>query len=113
VTGNETGHALATRSSAIPNAIPSGYPPVMSTKKVTITMNPDTEERARAAAEQAGMSLSAWLDRAARQQALRDHGEQHDRWLAENPDVRDEIAAFEAFADRVGSGNWAELGEAA
>ncbi|MEV4757145.1 hypothetical protein AB0J86_18810 [Micromonospora sp. NPDC049559] len=80
--------------------------------KVTLSLNPDTLARARAAAERAGMSLSAWMDRAARREALRDAGRHQDEWLDANPDVRDELDGFDRLADRLEAG-WTDLGDAA
>ncbi|MDW5325840.1 hypothetical protein [Plantactinospora sp. KLBMP9567] len=80
--------------------------------KVTLSLNPDTLARARAAAKQDGLSLSAWIDRAARREALRAAARQHEAWLAANPEVRDELDAFDRYADRVDAG-WSDLAGAA
>jgi hypothetical protein len=80
--------------------------------KVTLSLNPDTLARARAAAKQDGVSLSAWIDRAARKEALRVAARQHDAWLAANPDVRDELDNFDRYADKLDAG-WADLAGAA
>lgn len=58
------------------------------------------------------MSLSAWLDRAARREALRDAARRQDEWLAANPEVRDELDGFDRLADKLESG-WSDLAEAA
>ncbi|GAA4688346.1 hypothetical protein GCM10023263_26020 [Phytohabitans rumicis] len=42
------------------------------TKKVTLSFPDDTIEEARRFAERDGMSLSAWMDQAAREKALRE-----------------------------------------
>lgn len=81
-------------------------------EKVTLSLSPDTLARARAAAAQAGMSLSAWMDRAARREALRDAGRRQDDWLAANPDVRDQLDEFDRLADKLESG-WSDLADAA
>jgi hypothetical protein len=81
-------------------------------EKVTLSLNPDTLVRARAAAAQAGMSLSAWMDRAARREALREAGRRQDDWLAANPDVREQLDGFDRLADKLESG-WSDLADAA
>jgi hypothetical protein len=73
---------------------------------VTVTLSPDTLARARSQAERAGVSLSAWLDRAARAQALRDAGHQYDRWLAENPEIADQVKSWRAMQARTMSARW-------
>lgn len=80
--------------------------------KVTLSLNPDTLARARAAAGHEGMSLSAWIDRAARREALRDAARRQDEWLAANPDVRDELDGFDRLADNLEAG-WIDLADAA
>lgn len=80
--------------------------------KVTLSLNPDTLARARAAADQAGMSLSAWMDRAARRETLREAGRRQDDWLAANPDVREQLDGFDRLADKLESG-WSDLADAA
>jgi hypothetical protein len=80
--------------------------------KVTLSLNSDTLARARAAAEYEGISLSAWMDRAARREALREAGRRQDEWLAANPDVRDELDGFDRLADKLEAG-WSDLSEAA
>jgi hypothetical protein len=81
-------------------------------EKVTLSLNSDTLARARAAADHSGMSLSAWIDRAARREALRDAGRRQDEWLAANPEVRDELDSFDRLADNLESG-WSDLPVAA
>lgn len=81
-------------------------------EKVTLSLNPDTLARARAAADQAGLSLSAWLDRAARREALRDAGRRQDDWLTANPEAREQLDGFDRLADKLESG-WSDLAEAA
>ncbi|HEX5595486.1 MAG TPA: hypothetical protein VFX61_05585 [Micromonosporaceae bacterium] len=81
-------------------------------EKVTLTLGADTLTRARAAARREGMSLSAWMDRAARREALRDAGRRQDEWLAANPDVRAELDGFDRLADQLESG-WSDLADAA
>ena len=44
----------------------------MATDKATVTLDVDTLAAARDAARDAGLSLSAWLDRAAREKLRRD-----------------------------------------
>jgi hypothetical protein len=79
--------------------------------KITLSMSPDTIDRAREAATRDGLTLSAWIDRAARREALRDAGTRYAEWLAANPDIRDEIQGWRAFgaecaADR--ADRWAD-----
>jgi post-segregation antitoxin (ccd killing protein) len=80
--------------------------------KVTLSLDPETLARARAAAQHYGMSLSAWIDRAARREALRDAARRQEEWLAANPDVRAELDGFDRLADKLESG-WSDLAEAA
>jgi uncharacterized protein YigA (DUF484 family) len=80
--------------------------------KVTLSLNPDTLARARAEAQRAGMSLSAWIDRAARREVLRAAAHRHDEWLAANPDVRDQLDGFDRLADNLDRG-WTDLAGAA
>lgn len=68
--------------------------------KVTLSLNSDTLARARAEAQREGVSLSAWIDRAARRAALRDAGRRYQEWLHANPDVKEEVDAWQAFAER-------------
>jgi hypothetical protein len=66
----------------------------MATDKITITLNRDTLSHARELAKTAGVSLSAWLDKAARARARDEllrrldegpypqaHQTQQDQWL--------------------------------
>lgn len=76
--------------------------------KVTLSLSADTLARARAAAHREGMSLSAWLERAARREALRDAVRRQDEWLAANPEVRAELDGFDRLADRFDAG-WSDL----
>lgn len=46
------------------------YPPDMTVKKLSISLDSAVADRAQRAAEREGMSLSAWLSRAAEQSAL-------------------------------------------
>ena len=68
--------------------------------KVTLSLSTDTLQRARAEAEREGMTLSAWMDRAARRAVLREAARRNQEWLNENPDVRQEIDDWQAFATR-------------
>ncbi|MBN2622898.1 MAG: hypothetical protein JXA83_06010 [Acidimicrobiales bacterium] len=52
---------------------------------VTVSLGEDTVAQIRQAAADAGLSLSAWLGRAAQKQLLRDSMDAHDRWRRENP----------------------------
>lgn len=79
---------------------------------VTLRLSPETLARARAAAEREGMTLSDWVDRAARREVLRDAARRHEEWLVANPDVRDELDAFDRLADTLESG-WSDLSDAA
>jgi ribbon-helix-helix CopG family protein len=69
----------------------------MATEEVTITLDADTLERARDAAERAGLSLSAWMRRAARNQALREPAMTREEWLEANPDIRAELEAWDWY----------------
>ncbi|MDG4787077.1 hypothetical protein O7626_14250 [Micromonospora sp. WMMD1102] len=80
--------------------------------KVTLSLDPDTLARARAAAERDGLALAAWVDRAVRREALRAAAREHEAWLAAHPEVRDELDAFDRYADRVDAG-WSDLAGAA
>ena len=88
------------------------YHRAMPAEKVTLSLSPDTLARARAAAQAEGISLSAWMDRAARRQALRDASKHHEGWLAANPDIRDELDGFDRLGDRLDTG-WSDLTDAA
>lgn len=79
---------------------------------VTLRLSPQTLARARAAAERDGMTLSDWIDRAARREARRDAARAHEEWLAANPEVRDELDGFDELADTLESG-WSDLSDAA
>jgi hypothetical protein len=68
--------------------------------KVTLSLSTDTLQRARAEAEREGMTLSAWMDRAARRAVLREAARRNQEWLNENPDVRQEIDEWRMFATR-------------
>lgn len=81
-------------------------------EKVTLSLNSDTLARARAEAARAGMSLSAWIDRAARREALRAAAHRQDEWLAANPEVRDQLDGFDKLADKLDRG-WSDLAGAA
>ncbi|MBB5871878.1 hypothetical protein F4553_005257 [Allocatelliglobosispora scoriae] len=85
----------------------------MAAEKVTLSLAPDTLERARASAEAEGINLSAWIDRAARQYALRDAGQQYAAWLAEHPDINDEVGAWRAAKAEVMGSRWTGLADAA
>lgn len=80
--------------------------------KVTLSLNRETLSRARAEAEREGLTLSAWMDRAARRYALRDAGRRQAEWLDAHPEIRDEIDGFRAFARR-SRPDWSALGEPA
>ena len=79
--------------------------------KVTLSLNPDTLARARTAAERTGMTLSAWMDRAARREALRDAGRRYEEWLDANPEAREEVTAWRGMTSGVTSRRWATLTE--
>jgi hypothetical protein len=49
----------------------------MAKNSVTLTIDPDTLASAREHAGREGLSLSVWIDRAAREKALREDFEQH------------------------------------
>jgi hypothetical protein len=100
--------------------VASGYTAIHTTggtiegmaDKVTLSLNPDTLNKARAAAKNDGLSLSAWIDRAARRETLRAAARQHDAWLTVNPDVRDQLDSFDHYADSLDKG-WTDLEAAA
>ncbi len=48
-----------------PQVVPCGYAKAMAVEKLSISLDEDVAAAARAAAEAEGMSLSAWLSRAA------------------------------------------------
>jgi len=81
-------------------------------EKVTLRLSAETLARARAAARREGISLSAWVDRAARRQAVEEAARRHEEWLAANPEVRDELDGFDRFAESLDSG-WSDLAGAA
>ncbi|HEX6968212.1 MAG TPA: hypothetical protein VF174_05300 [Micromonosporaceae bacterium] len=76
-------------------------------ERVTVSFSAETLSRARAAAHREGLSLSAWLERAARREALRDAVRRQDEWLRANPDVRAELDGFDRFVDRFEAG-WSD-----
>lgn len=55
----------------------------MVKNSVTLTIDPATLASARAHADREGLSLSVWIDRAAREKALREDFEQHARVIRE------------------------------
>jgi hypothetical protein len=77
-------------------------------EKVTLSLSAETLARARQAAAREGMGLSAWFERTARRQLLRDAAHRHDEWLAANPDVREELDRFDRFAEQLDS-SWSDL----
>jgi hypothetical protein len=82
-------------------------------EKVTLSLNPDTLARARAAAEQEGLTLSAWMDRAARREALRDAGKRYEEWVDAHPEVRAEVDAWRAMMVGAVGRQWGERENAA
>ncbi len=81
-------------------------------EKVSLSLRSETLIRARHAARREGVSLSGWIDRAARRQLLHDAARHHDEWLAANPDVRDELDGFDRLAESLDT-NWSDLAGAA
>lgn len=77
-------------------------------EKVTLSLNPDTLARARAAAEHEGLTLSAWMDRAARREALRDAGRRYEEWVDAHPEVRAEVDAWRAMMVSAVGRQWDE-----
>lgn len=67
----------------------------MATDKVTVTMERDTITTAKRSAKAAELSLSAWLDKAARAQARREAALAYAKWAATNLDDA-EIAELDA-----------------
>jgi hypothetical protein len=74
-------------------------------EKVTLSLSVETLTRARGAARQEGVSLSGWMERAARRQFLQDAARRHDEWLAANPEVRAELDGFDRLAETLDT-NW-------
>ncbi|MFL6077291.1 MAG: hypothetical protein ACJ73S_28355 [Mycobacteriales bacterium] len=79
----------------------------MASEQVTITLDADTLEKARDCAERAGLSLSNWMRRAARKQALREPAITREEWLEANPDIRKELEAWR----RITEDHWRRLFE--
>jgi len=79
--------------------------------EVTLSLDADTLARVRAAAHRSGMSVSAWLTRVARREALRGAARRQEEWLAANPEVRDELDGFDRLADQFDG--WSDLVDAA
>lgn len=69
-----------------------------SSTKVTLSLDTDTLATARDHAAREGVTLSAWLSRAARREARRDQGQQYAAWLAAHPDVAEEVRGWREFA---------------
>ncbi len=80
-------------------------------EKVSLSLSSRTLSHARRAARREGVSLSRWIDRAARRQLLADAANHHEEWLAANPDVRDELDGFDRLAEALDS--WSDLAGAA
>lgn len=80
--------------------------------KVTLNLKLDTLERARDAAQREGVTLSAWIDRAARREALRDADQRYREWLAANPAAREDLEVWEEVTAGL-TDDWADLGEPA
>ena len=85
----------------------------MAAQKITITMDEADLIRARAGAQRAGISLSAWLTRAARSASLRDAGQRYNDWLADNPEVATDLAEWRQITAATMSQRWAGLEGAA
>lgn len=77
--------------------------------KVTLSLNSDTLARARDAAQRESLSLSAWMDRAARREALRDAGRRYEQWIDQHPDIRDEVNAWRQMTANTTAGRWSRL----
>jgi hypothetical protein len=72
----------------------------MATERVTLTLESSTMKAAKAAAEAQGMSLSAWIDKAARDRAIEQAAvvsAQQDRLLAQEFAEWDSDAADRMF----------------
>lgn len=80
-------------------------------EQVSLSLNARTLARARRAARREGVSLSTWIDRAARSQLLADAARRHEEWLAANPEVRAELDGFDRLAEPLDS--WSDLAGAA
>jgi hypothetical protein len=81
-------------------------------EKVALNLGADILACARRAARRDGVSLSTWVERAARRQLRYDAARHHDEWLAAHPEVRDELDGFDRFAEGLDS-NWSDLAGAA
>lgn len=68
-------------------------------EKVALSLSAETLAHARGAARREGISLSAWLDRAARRQLRQDAARRHDESLAANPEVRAQLDGFDRLAE--------------
>ena len=79
--------------------------------KVTLSLSPDTLSLARSEATREGLTLSAWMDRAARREANRDAGTRYRAWLAQNPDIAAEVNAWRAFASATLAERWSRLSD--
>ena len=84
----------------------------MAAEEITITLDADTLERARDAAERAGLSLEQLLAKLIRRQTLHEGLAAFAEWVAANPDVRAELEAWDAMTVGLDEEAWAKYGEA-
>jgi hypothetical protein len=83
----------------------------MPSEQVTITLDADTLEKARDCAQRAGLSLSNWMRRAARNQALSEPAITMEEWLDANPDIREELEGWDRINEENLAWLFAEYGE--
>lgn len=69
--------------------------------KVTLSMHPETLALARVRAEREGVTLSAWMERAARRAALASAGREYEEWLTAHPNIREEVSAWRQMGARL------------
>ena len=82
-----------------------------TTTKVTLSLDQGTLAVARAESEREGVTLSAWINRAARREARRDQGRRYQEWLSAHPDVAAEVRAWREWAGGMRAQRWASLAE--
>ena len=82
-----------------------------SSTKVNLALDTDTLAAAREAAGREGVTLSAYLSRAARREVRRTQGRQYQEWLQAHPDVAEEVREWRAYAGSMQAQRWAHLAE--
>jgi plasmid stability protein len=66
----------------------------MTTRTVSYTLPDDLPEQVKAAAARDGMSVSSWVARELRRALVAEDARRYAAWLADDSEVRAEIAAF-------------------